>query len=68
MRFSIDQWKLKDGSIIIAFKAPKNAVLWRGYDYKNQYWIFEGKKDTRTLEEIKRSRKKLLKHLTIKNL
>ena len=68
MRFSIDQWKLKDGSIIIAFKAPRNAVFWTGYDYKNQYWVFEGKKDTRTIKEIKRSRKKLLKHLTIKSL
>jgi len=68
MRFSIDQYRFKNGLIVNAFKTPKGAILWNGYDYKNQCWVFEGKEDTRTLYEIRKSREKLLKNLTIKNL
>lgn len=32
---------------------PEGATLYHGYDYENQYWVYEGKRDTRTLEEIK---------------
>lgn len=68
MRFSIDRYKLKNGLVISAFKAPRGAVLWKGYDYKNQCWVFEGKEDTRTLYEIRKSREEFLKDLKIKNL
>ena len=27
-------------------------ILWNGYDYVMQCWVFEGKRDTRTLEEL----------------
>lgn len=30
--------------------------LYNGYDYENQYWVHNGKRDTRTLEELKRDR------------
>jgi hypothetical protein len=41
-RVSSDQFKIVDGV----------RVLWNGYDYDNQCWIHEGKRDTRTLEEL----------------
>ena len=36
----------------------RNGKLWNGYDYDKQEWVFEGKKDTRTLEEIQEAVKK----------
>lgn len=41
-RVSSDQYKMVDGV----------RVLWNGYDYEKQFWVFEGKRDTRTLEEL----------------
>jgi len=31
----------------------KDGKLWNGYDYEKQEWVFEGKKDTRSLEELR---------------
>ena len=31
----------------------KDGILWNGYDYEKQEWVFEGKKDTRTLGELR---------------
>lgn len=41
-RVSNDEYKEVDGV----------RILWNGYDYDKQYWVFEGKRDTRTLEEL----------------
>ena len=27
-------------------------VLWHGYDYEKQCWVYEGEKDIRTLEQL----------------
>lgn len=35
------------------FIKKKKLKIWSGFDYDKQEWIFEGKKDTRTLEELK---------------
>jgi hypothetical protein len=59
MRTSNDQYKLSNDSIISigqSTQPPKGAVIWNGYDYKNQYWVFEGKKDTRSLEELQEAK------------
>ena len=56
MRTSNDTYKLLDGSYIEINQStnpPVGAKIWNGYDYKNQYWVFNGKKDTRTLEEVR---------------
>lgn len=29
------------------------GVLWNGYDYKKQEWVYQGQKDVRTLEELR---------------
>lgn len=42
MRKSNDQYKIIDGI----------KTLWMGYNYELQFWVFEGKKDVRTLEEV----------------
>ena len=62
MRTSCDQYKLPKGQVV---NAPTEdikqeilkdgGILWKGYDYDNQYWVFEGKRDTRTLEELQAS-------------
>ena len=39
---SNDEYRIIDGV----------SVLWNGYNYEHQYWVFEGKEDTRTLEEL----------------
>lgn len=51
MRTSNDEYKEIDGE----------RVLWNVYDYKNQYWVHEGKRDTRTLEELQASIKRTYK-------
>ena len=33
----------------------KNGKLWNGYDYTNQYWVYEGKRDTRTIAELEQA-------------
>ena len=56
MRFSKDQYRLQDGRIVgvsQSEEAPEGATLWNGYDYVKQEWVFEGKKDERTIEELK---------------
>lgn len=60
MRKSCDQYRLPHGVIV---NAPTEAirqeilkdggVLWNGYDYDQQHWVYQGKKDTRTLEELR---------------
>ena len=56
MRKSQDQYITADGQIVtLALDAPKppGLILWNGYDYENQYWVHNGKRDTRTIEELK---------------
>lgn len=57
-RVSCDQYRLEDGTIVPVSgdeRPPEGATLWNGYDYDNQYWVHEGKRDTRTLEELQRA-------------
>ncbi len=56
MRTSNDEYKLCNGSIVSLnqnTEPPKGAVIWNGYDYENQCWIYQGEKDTRTLEQLR---------------
>jgi len=56
MRTSKDEYILPDKTIIALSQneqPPKDAKIWNGYDYKNQHWVYQGKKDTRTLEKLK---------------
>ncbi len=56
MRTSKDEYKMPDGSMVYIGgmdEVPAGAVLWKGYDYTNQYWVFEGRRDTRSLEELR---------------
>ena len=56
MRTSKDEYKLPDGTIAALSQdqaPPEGAVVWNGYDYRNQYWVREGARDTRTLEELR---------------
>ena len=56
MRTSKDIYKLPNSELVAInqmTEPPQNAVIWRGYDYNKQYWVFDGKKDTRTLEQLK---------------
>ena len=56
MRTSMDEYKTKEGTIVAVSQdeePPINSKLWKGYDYTNQEWVFEGKKDIRTLEELR---------------
>jgi len=60
MRTSNDEYRLPDNTIISInqnTQPPKNAVIWNGYDYQNQYWVLQGKRDTRTLEELQKYQK-----------
>ena len=41
-RISSDEYRTIEGK----------RILWNGYDYERQYWVFEGNRDTRTLEEL----------------
>ena len=55
MRKSTDTYKLANGELVEIdqmTQQPKGATLWRGFDYERQIWIFNGKEDTRTLEEL----------------
>lgn len=54
-RVSCDQYRLPSGEIVDvsgATRVPEGSTLWNGYDYQNQYWVHEGKRDTRSLEEL----------------
>lgn len=56
MRTSHDIYKLPDGSLVAIdgmTEPPQGSTLWKGYDYDKQEWVFEGKKDTRTLEQLR---------------
>ena len=55
MRTSKDEYKTKEGNIIAVsqdVKPPEGSKIWNGYDYKNQYWVYQGEKDKRTLKEL----------------
>lgn len=57
-RQSCDQYKLATGELVNVStmeEPPQGAVLWNGYDYDKQYWVHEGKRDTRTVEELRAS-------------
>ena len=59
MRTSNDEYILPDGKIISLGqdqKPPQEAKIWNGYDYQNQYWVYQGKRDTRTLAELRASK------------
>lgn len=63
MRTSRDVYKNALGALIQLsqneqsreFIAAHGLTLWSGYDYDRQEWVHEGKKDTRTLEELRAS-------------
>lgn len=55
-RTSGDQYKLSNGNIVTIStmnRPPVGATLWNGYDYTNQFWVRNGSRDTRTLEELR---------------
>lgn len=61
-RSSCDQYRLPSGIVVNCTSAKieqeilkDGGVLWNGYDYQKQEWVFEGKKDMRTLEELRAS-------------
>jgi len=57
MRTSKDIYKLPSGILIAVSQneqPPKRATLWCGFNYKGQYWVFKGKRDRRTLEQLKK--------------
>lgn len=58
MRTSTDEYITKDGKIVAVSQdelPPEGSRIWNGYDYKNQYWVFHGERDTRTIEELRQS-------------
>ena len=57
MRLSGQIYKTKENKLIGRGleEAQKGETLYIGYNYKDQYWVFKGEKDTRTLEEIKKT-------------
>ena len=60
MRTSNDIYKLPNGKLVEnnqMTESPTDGKLWTGYDYDQQKWYFEGKPDTRTLEQLKQAKK-----------
>jgi hypothetical protein len=58
MRTSKDEYLTLDGRFIMVSqndKPPHGAKIWNGYDYTNQYWVFNGQRDVRTLEELQQA-------------
>jgi hypothetical protein len=58
-RISTDIYKLPSGELITVLpynQPPKQAVLWFGYNYKGQYWVYKGKRDRRTLGQIMKNK------------
>ena len=47
---------LRQSEQSLEFIKEQGLKLWKGYDYNKQEWVFEGKKDTRTLEELREAR------------
>ena len=69
MRTSKDEYINPAGRLIMLpnnkyqsqeFIKEHKLKLYNGYDYENQCWIYKGKKDTRTLEELKAATNKFL--------
>lgn len=55
-RTSKDEYVLPTGEHIFVGgqdTVPAGATLWNGYDYGKQEWIYQGKRDTRSLEELR---------------
>ena len=58
MRTSTNQYRLPTGELVYQHderNLPTGAILWNGYDYEKQCWIYKGERDTRTLEELRES-------------
>lgn len=58
MRTSSDIYKLKNGKFVAIDqnkKPPKDSKLWSGYNYNLQEWWFKGRKDIRTLKELRKA-------------
>jgi hypothetical protein len=62
MRKSCDQYRLPNGVIVNCTSAEiekeilkDGGVLYNGYDYQKQYWVYKGERDTRTLEELRQA-------------
>jgi len=56
MRTSKDEYVLLTGEIVAVSQSeqpPQGARIWNGYDYQKQFWVHEGERDTRTLEELR---------------
>ena len=56
MRTSKDIYQLKNKKLVAVgqgVEPPEGSKLWIGYNYQLQEWWFEGKKDVRTLTEIR---------------
>ncbi len=70
MRTSKDEYINPLGQIILLsqseqseeFIKKQGLKLYNGYDYKNQYWVFNGAKDNRTIEELRAILKKEAKN------
>lgn len=57
-RISKDVYRTPTGELVAVGgheQAPHGATLWTGYDYDRQCWIYEGERDTRTLEQLRAS-------------
>lgn len=59
-RKSCDQYRLPSGIVVNVPTAAildevlkDGGVLWNGYDYKRQFWVYKGERDVRTLEELR---------------
>jgi hypothetical protein len=59
---SCDQYRLPNGLIVnCTSEAIEEQIkqdggkLWNGYDYEKQEWVYHGKKDTRTLEDLQKA-------------
>ena len=58
MRQSQDIYKTVSGELVTISpmeQPPAGSQIWNGYDYENQCWVFEGKMDTRTIEQLRES-------------
>lgn len=56
MRTSPDIYKLPNNTLIFidgTMTPPANSKLWSGYDYDRQLWIFKGKAENRTIDQMK---------------
>ena len=61
MRTSNDIYKTSAGELIELdqmTRIPDGAIIWQGFDYERQIWIYNGVEDKRTLEELQAEIKK----------